>query len=311
MPKKSAKKNWKSTSGEVKSKHKTRLALMVLAGVIAIIILGQAVKFIANFYSPLTKSSTTHILWDKNEPINIVIAESDTAVLSLDPNKKEVLLVKIPEDISNNLLGESLVRQVSRNLGVPITGYLEVSGDYRESTSEKLVEKLRANLFEWILIYPSLKSNLSPSELVDLAIILSKVRFDKIATLELPEDLDKNDIDLKTSQKFIDSQVREDSATIAIFNATSEPGLANIAARVVNNLGGNVIFVTNAKSETLKKSYVYIKNEAPDYSTSRFARIFSPNCYKSTKCDILEDSDITSSRAQINIVLGQDFVGKY
>lgn len=303
-PKKSG---WKNDQQTGKSRQKVKLALLVIALIILLILSAQAVKLLRNFYKPLTPEITfdQRTLWDKRYPLNLILQNSSLALVYFDPNSNELSVIDLPEeydDKNTTILG--LKRLLESKLQIPIDGYIQVSSNFADLTPFEIVEKLKSNPLGWFLNLKSIKADLTPKEIMDLSFALPKVRFDKVKNYKLDSGQD-------VSTYLKDTKIVNDQATIAIFNATDVPGLAQKAASMIGNLGGNVIIVSNAGSQNLKKSYVWTKDNAPTYSAERLSLIFAPNCAKGVKCDILEDSDITNSRAQINIVLGQDFVEKY
>jgi hypothetical protein len=311
MPKKTAhsKGHWRSDQENKKVQQKVKLALLVLGLILILVIVSNAVRLIANFHQPLTPglSSPRVLLWEDKYPINLVLETGSLSVISFDPTQKEIKVI----NLSNVVVGDSNSKKDLKSnleiiLGVPIDGYIGLDSNFSSYTPLEVVKKLMSNPLEWFLNLKSISSDLTPKELVNLAFSLSNIRFDKISEVEIEGELESF-----VSKYFVDTNIRNDQASIAIFNATNTPGLAQKAARVVNNLGGNVIIVTSAENSTLEKSYIYSSPDAPLYTKNRLTRIFTPNCTESSSCDILEDSDITSSRAQINIVLGQDFISKF
>lgn len=288
---------------------RVKLALFVLVGVAVLILAGQVVRLINNFHEPITFGMPQrNIHWERNYPLNLILHVGTFAILSFDPDQDKVALVNIPESlVSDSSLDVSgLEESLESNLGVPIDGYIQLTTNFSKTTPFEIVQKLKQNPVNWFLNLKAIKSDLTPKELLNLSLSLPRVRIDKINEFSLGVDADST-----TSKYLSDARLKNDQATVAVFNATDTPGLAQKAARVISNLGGNVIIISSLKSKNLQKSLVLVKDNAPSYSSERLKEIFSPECINSYKCDILEDTDITNSRAQINIVLGQDFVGKY
>lgn len=295
MPKKSVQKS-------------VKLALLVLVGVTVLILVGQVVRLINNLHEPVTSGMPQRqIHWEGDYTLNLVLYTNSLAILSFDPDQDKVTLVNIPESlIAKSYLDVSgLKDSLTSYLGVPIDGYIQITTNFSKNEPFEIIQKLKQNPINWFLNLKAVKSDLTPKELLSLALTLTKVRIDKLSEVSLGADADS------TVYKYLsDNRLKNDQATIAVFNGTDTPGLAQKAARIISNLGGNVIIISSVKSSNLQKSFVLVKDNAPSYSSKRLKEIFSPECIHS-KCAILEDNDIIGSRAQINIVLGQDFINKF
>ncbi len=92
---------------------------------------------------------------------------------------------------------------------------------------------------------------------------------------------------------FAEPKLLKEHQSIAIFNATNQPQLAQKAARTIQNIGGNVI-ITGNSDQILKHCRVFGEQSK---TLKRLLQIF--NC---DRIDPLKDS-----RAQINLFLGEDF----
>jgi len=94
-----------------------------------------------------------------------------------------------------------------------------------------------------------------------------------------------------------DPAIVSEHKSIAVFNATNHPQLAQKWARLITNLGGNVIQISNT---SLRQDKTRIWGEQSQ-TLKRLTQIFS--C-----CDKIEPQlEGISSRAQINVILGEDF----
>ena len=158
----------------------------------------------------------------------------------------------------------------------------------------------------------SLKTDLTLLELLRLKIGLSSVRFDKVKELDLDKlsVLDKESLPDGTSvytadpirldsilSDLADPVIISEHKTIAVLNATNQPQLAGKWARLITNLGGNVIITANA-GEKLRKTKVQGLQSA---TLRRLKQIFGSGDKISS-----QDENTISSRAQINLLLGED-----
>jgi len=146
---------------------------------------------------------------------------------------------------------------------------------------------------------------------------LASVRFDKINHIDLgnedvlmknkladgTEILDPDIIRLDSllAASSIDPKIQMEHKTIAIFNSTDHPGLAQKAGRLITNIGGDVIITSNGKNKHQLTGIYGEKSKTLD----RLKQIFNVrDTIKAT------DEDLVSSRAQINLFLGDDYFEK-
>lgn len=336
MPKKSVpkKSGWKDTKTRVKNAKNLKLGLTVLGLVILIIILGQFFNLLNSLTTPLdlTSKAEKKYTWDGKFSINIVIQTNTTHLFNFNPAEQKVTLISIPDEAyldassgfgkwmlgSINDVGESskkgmgsILMKTSLSLlfGIPIDGYIRFD---RKIDMKDLIELIRQSPFSGLGLVSDMSSDLTPVELLRLKFGLMKVRFDKIIYLDLVNlavfDMEKLPDGTKVLvsdpvkldsilTNFVDSKIREENLSIAVFNATDYPQLAQKAKRMVTNLGGNVIIISNYP----KVGKTYVLGEKGD-SLERLSQIFS-SCQK---CDNIIPNEQTS-RSQINIFLGEDF----
>lgn len=339
MPKKSASKKsgWKDSKKRVKNAKNLKLGLAVLGFVVGVIILGQLFNLVKFMTNPLNLTSQTEKIhhWDGEFNLTIVIQSDKISLLSFNPDDAKVSLITIPDevylDVSSGFglwmlgsiydLGESSKKGMGSKLmktslsflfGVPIDGYIRFEN---KKDIKDLIELVRQTPFSGLGLISEVSSDLTPLELLRLKFGLMKVRFDKINYLDLAnlavfdsdQLLDGTHIKVSDPIKldsvltnFVDPKIRAENLSIAVFNSTDYPQLAQKAKRIITNLGGNVIIISNS-TKRLEKTYVL--GEKGD-SLKRLSQIFS-TC-QSEKC-VNINPDEPASRAQINIFLGEDF----
>ena len=79
--------------------------------------------------------------------------------------------------------------------------------------------------------------------------------------------------------------------------------MAQKAARMITNLGGNVIITSNAQNIYAKT--IVTGQTGP--TLTRLSEVFDLGCSKDPTCANIPVPEVENSRAQINIVLGEDF----
>jgi len=325
-----------------KSKSSSRLALIAIGVLILTISLGKFVSFLNVLRTPFSEDLLVkkQYTWDDKTSINIAFKYKGISVLHYDPSDKKIVVLKIPDDAYLELpkgfgywkvgsiytlgqeesrpVGSELVKQsMAKLLGIPIDGFISINRDSDQSL-DSLILSLHNHPLKTLSFVKDIETDFTPLETFSLIGAISGARADNVALLDLAQSnitssellpdssrvlgIDSVRMDLFIRDKMADSQISNEQVPIAIFNATAHPGLAADAAREVTNLGGNVIFVSNTE-KTIQKSIV--TSTTPGLTTNRLTELFAPSCAKSAcKSD---DYHVNSSRAEINIVIGEDF----
>lgn len=328
------KKGWKYIQSKRQIAKKTKWALIALSLILGLLIFAQGVKLTKSLFSPWQSRLTRNYLWSGDFNINVIVRAKQISLVSFSPQDQKITIIDIPNEtylpaakgfgswmISSiydlgesqvvggaNLLKETLANQ----FGLPIDGFLNFQGQYGQTQTRILVEEMRENPFSLITMLPDLKTDLTPVELIRLKIGLSKVRFDKVDRIDLGDSgialkeklpdgtdilsVDTVKLDVLLSE-IVDPVIRSEHKTIAIFNSTNHPLLAQKAARLISNIGGDVIIISNGEKSYQK---TVISGEKSKTHT-RLKQIFGSDG------TIDQTSDLASSRAQINLFLGEDF----
>jgi len=325
-----------------RKKASGRLALLALGFLIGLLILGKLISVLAALQKPLSSDILTHkkYTWDSHTSINLVVKSKTISVVNYDPVNKKIIILSIPDDAYFSLphdlgswrvssiydLGQEenppqgaqlLKDSLSQLLGLPIDGYVMVSGSDQDKPVNQLISSLK-NPFAVIGFVHQIKTDLTPLEAFNLFKAMAGTRADKITMLDtkdsaitqselLPDSsrvlgIDNVQMDLFIRDKMSDMQIGQEGKSIAIFNATSHPGLAAMASREITNMGGNVIF-TASTDNLLQQSLVTSSDKSTTWE--RLSQVFAPQCLN-TKC-ASADPKISSSRAEINVILGEDY----
>lgn len=333
---------WKTVQSKNKVKKRTRLAILFLGLILLLIIFGNLVKFTQTLFSPwkIQNATSKNYIWDGEFNLNLVVRKEQTVfVLVFNPKDEKAILINIPDQTLVSVpsgFGDWQIRSVydlggpSPNgallleetltslLGIPIDGFLDI-GELKEvKDGDEMIAKFGKNLFGGFMLIPSIKTDLTLWELIRLKMGLLSVRFDKVEKLDLfgaggleksylPDGTEVFRPDLIRIDGIIASSVADpaiqfEHKNIAIFNAADIGGIAKSAARVVTNIGGNAIITTN---HAQKIRHTQVIGEASQ-TLKRLIQIFE-KC--GDDCDRIDpkDEDLVSSRAQINIILGEDY----
>lgn len=233
----------------------------------------------------------------------------------------------------NPQVGVRLMEEtISRTLAIPIDGYIIGSDKWNSQTLSEVIDGIRQNPFSGFWLVRGAKTNLSTIEITKLIWGLKDVRSTQIDNIDLGQSnvtkskllpdgsrvltFDPLQLDPFIKSKFADTNITQEGFTIGIFNSTKHPGLAERAAQTVSNLGGRVTF-TLSSNDDLAKTIVIGKDS---YTKQRLEEIFSSACLNKTpsllvtlglqkldnSCSI-SDPSLDLSRADINIILGEDY----
>lgn len=330
-----------------KSKNQTKIIILAFVILIVIVLLGKVINIFSDFGEPLDKNfyqkSSYH--WDGRTNINLLFANTENSphydLVSYNPTDKELTVLNLSPDIYVNIpkgygswrlgsvynlgqeesppIGKSLLKlSVAELFGLPLDGIILTP---QKASTQELLASLRSNPLSIIKTISTIKTDLSAHQTFKLFREFAGVRSDKLTSI----DLSKSDIteskllpdstrvlgvntvslDIFVRSNMSDSQIEDESKSIAVINATTHPGLAQEVSRVITNMGGTVV-ITTSTDHHQEKSYV-ISSEA-DKSNATFLRltqIYAPRCL-SEDC-IFDSPQIISSRAQVNVVLGEDF----
>ena len=343
MPVKPARKKsgWKDVQSKNKKARKVKLALGVLALVVGFLVVSWAIRFTQNLFSPwkLQTNQERSYIWNGEFNINLLIRSDHTSILTYNPKEGKVVIINIPDETFLNVpfgfglwqlraiyeLGESqkglgggklLMETLTNFLAVPIDGFLDLSSLQPRQSAAGVINTLRNNPFSGLNLLSSLKTDLTLWELIKLKLGIGAVRFDKIKELNLLElnVLDKENLPDGTLvftadsvkldsvlSDLADPTIMAEHKNIAVLNTTDRTQLAQKAARLITNLGGNVIIMANATQE-LKKTKVYGLESA---TLRRLKQIFTSGDKINYPVD-----DTASSRAQVNLLVGEDYVNK-
>lgn len=324
------KKGWKEIQSKKQINQKTKWALIILAIIFGLLIFGNIIKFIKTVFTPWqsVNSKRSYLVTDDFN-INLIIKAQKISLLIFSPQNQKVVVLDIPPNaylqlpkgfgnwqLSSvfDLGGDELLKITLVNFfGLPIDGFLLLGGKHAKVDTAALLDQLRKDPFALLSLLPSIKTNLTPFELIRLKMGLSSVRFDKIKQIDLANTAvfqktklaDGSDVYIPDTVKLdsvliemVDPIIQSEHKTIAVFNSTSHIGLAQKAARLITNLGGNVIITGNGQNK-LKISKVLGEKSK---TLARLKQIFAADDTIGPNAE-----DVVSSRAQINIFLGEDY----
>ena len=257
--------------------------------------------------------------------MNFVFIAKTVAVVSLEP-KRNLALFELPDNLYLELphgfgyyqlgsvyeLGEledrgaKLLEETMQNyLGAPIDGYIKLSNCSIAQLSNCLLLSLLGRG----------ETSLNRWQIFKFWWEIKRLRFDKVKSIVLAETniLKKESLadgsevlateffrlDELVKKYFDDSEIKKEAIKIEILNATNYPGLANQLARLVTNMGGEVISVSNSSIKYQVSSIKY-QNESikKTYTVRKLEKILKVKA---------EVGEIGESRADLVIFVGEDY----
>lgn len=346
----SKKSPWRKRQKENQSQKKITFAIYALGILAILILLSRIIVFISSLNSPYSPGGEERVgRWKETSPLTLVIYDTKVRLFRFDLNTQSATIINLPDELYLNMpkgfgrwrvgsiydLGQSesppigpdlLGKTLTYSLGLPIDGYLLLEGE--NLNFNKRVFEVKNNPLAALLYLRLSKTNLTPQELLTLSLNLKNIRSDKFEEVELNDTQIVTEITLPDKSKglevnpdnlnrfiqknFEDSKLVDEGLSIGIFNATKYPLLAERAERLVESLGGRVIFTQNAK-QSLEKTVV---SGRESYTKERISNIFEAGCETYVKTlfgekkedkNCQEDPDLGSSRADINLYLGEDY----
>ncbi|MEX1068434.1 MAG: LCP family protein [Patescibacteria group bacterium] len=318
-----------------KSIRKLGLALLVVLGVLLVNGAYKFIKlFVSPLDSAAGSYFQNSSSWDGEMPLSLLYLEvSDIeaasprtrslGILSFNPTQGLFTTIGIPvsygklEELYG--LGEInaaeggvgvVAQEVQRLLGIPIDGYLVIDEAGRQELAnlfpdvsgvkEALVLPTLFKLPQvWLVSQSSAKISLDITGIARAAWYLLGVRADRITDLVLTPDLldDPAGLDRRLSSYFRDDRLAAEHLKIQVLNGSVRGGVAATAARMVRNMGGDVIRVDNFERQDLVKGYLLM--ETGSYTASRLARVFGVS-------DSRPPREGEESRANITLILGSE-----
>lgn len=276
-------------------------------------------------------------IWDGKHQLNFVVQAGQVMVFSLHPEDSILNILTIsPEThipVARNFGeyqigniyqlgelekidgGELLRLSLQEFLAVPIDGQIIVKNPKLKVQSQNesleqgklfplyfclLKRNCKTNLTWWDLTRVFLKINqLKPGQIKTIdfdqtGIIKEKILPDNSTILQ-PDYLV---IDQLSFKLFSDKSALDERITVSVLNGTSRPGLAKKVARLVKNLGAEIISTGNTNNN-FKKSVIYYSNEKikDSYTLSRLVKTLQ----------ITKIEKNNQIKGDINLLLGEDF----
>lgn len=215
--------------------------------------------------------------------------------------------------------GILLSRSLQKFLAAPIDGYIIQVNNQSANGWTKIknddIKNGKLLTMDWCWFSRECQSNLSFWDILRLTWVFSQLKPNQIKAVKFEEEgilqektLPDNSqilapdylvIDKLSLALFSDQSVLDEELTIEILNATEKPGLANAVARMVKNLGAELINTGDA-DERRDNTLLISKNKniTQSYTWRRLNKIFSIKNWQIDK----------QAEAEITLILGKDTI---
>lgn len=210
--------------------------------------------------------------------IGIYNNSSKINVISFSPDKHSISFLEITSKGDKENLKDF---NITKNLAIPIDGVVK----YRVK-KEKIDSSVDSQMTTIFLNFRNVGTNLT---IIDIARLwyLSRTIPNRFVSLE-KIDLSKDTISNKISSIFIDNIFLLEKNSIQVINGTDVSGLGNRLARVITNMGGNVISIITSEEEIENSEILYIGEKT--YTAEKLSKILG---FKTSKIEMGGISDIT------------------
>lgn len=249
-----------------------RLAILFFAFLILIVVISFVIKAIV-----LVKESR----FDGSRRFTLTISNNKTIeALSVNPVSKKIAIFKFKKQMSSSRVGQLLK--------IPIDGYI---------FSNELDLEQRPNLlFNSALIkLTSLKTNLTIIDLFKLSISTKNISDSSVDNITIKNENNSN-LDQLVENLVVDPLIENDHQTIRVVNATSASGLGGRLAKLITNMGGNVILVVTEDNPKKKSAINFLSKKT--YTVDRLQKILGYEIKKG----------LNDAMSDITIIIGEDSI---
>lgn len=289
--------------------------------------LALAILVLAGFFLSLKKQDFFPSFWDGKRRLNFLVIGKTIEVVSFSPIEEAGGIILLPpetyletthgygnwrlssilslseqENRKETLLRESL----EEFLGIPLDGFLFYPSFLKFKAPKAL----------FFAVLGRVRTNFRLFDLWQIWQKAGPIRFEEKNTFDLKEtsvlselvlkdgsrvySADVLQLDQLVSKFATDENLRNENLKIEVVNASGKAGLAKRGARIIGNIGGDVISLKGSETEIDKCQIKSEKKNRGSYTLKRIGDFFH--------CDYREG--IGESRADMVVVLGNDYFRK-
>jgi len=254
------------------SKSNAKIAVVFFAFIIFIVVISLIFKLIILIGNGQFDNSKRFILSITND--------KNIEIMSLSPSLNNITIFKFNDALSSS--------QAGRLLEIPIDGIIE-------SKSINLNQSANSLFMNSILNYNKLKTKLTIIDILRL-LILTKTIPESAVNIVTVEDQGGLVPDNIVGNSVNDDLIEKDNQTVQIINRTNVSGLGSRLAKMITNMGGNVILVMSEDDSIKKSAITYIDKET--YTIKKLQKILGYEVVR----------EPSNAMADITIIIGEDKV---
>lgn len=207
-------------------------------------------------------------------------------VVSFAPDTRSISILNIQDTPATFSAG--------RFLGIPIDAKVKNSKEQAMPAGRHgdVSSQLQLLLFS----YGKIETTLTPIDILRLWLFAKGVSSSAITFQEISLTVTQASIDRISSSLFLDYALSQENVSMQIINGTGVSGLGNRLARLITNMGGNVVSVETADSLIKQSKITY--NTKKTYTLEKLVRFLG------FQSSLLEEKGI----ADIVLTIGEDGV---
>lgn len=258
--------------GPVQRKYSFTVLFTFLALLTALLVISATFKLVTVIEQSVFdgKHQFNLVAYDKKDTHRL-------EVLSFAPDRSAISILSVTGNIEY---------PIGKKLKVPIDGFVKTDESFGKPIEDKS-EHVTSLLMRSALRLHLVPTSLTVVDFIRLLLFARSVERPNIRIAEQILPADELEIDKTCVSLFGDSLINQEKMSIQIINGTNTVGLGNRLARLISNIGGNVVSVISSDSEIKTSEIAYIGKNS--YTVQRLSRILK---YKVVRIDKTDISDI-------------------
>ncbi len=210
---------------------------------------------------------------------NFLISNNkESEVVSFLPQNHSVSVLKIEGDVGN----------IHKFLEVPIYGEVRSAS----LVLNKPISQALSNIF---FGFKNIKTNFTVLDFFRIFLFTKTTSPGNFTLRTVSVNLDDTTLDKISLILFSDPKIADENVSVGIINGTAEYGAGNRLARLISNMGGNVVLVSTSQSQEDKSMILYSGKKT--YTLGRLEKLLG--------FEVIENKSQTLS--DITIQIGKDY----
>ena len=210
--------------------------------------------------------------FNANSPFNILVQGKDNASLVTISSKDKKL--------SAIVLNGNVNRKDAQNLlGIKVDSQIE-------SNSFEVSNGIKTEIGGLFQDYKTLQSDLSFFDRLKIIFYIKFFPKEEVTERTLSLSASQSEIDAIISDLVSDKNIIEEAKSIEVINASGIDGIGAKAARIISNMGGNVVLISTSKDPSASSVVEY--REERGYTAQKLSSVFGFEIKKSERASIAD-----------------------